>query len=225
MVNVIPAILKPNLKEFQDDFDLVKGLVKQVQVDVIDGVFAENKTVYPEDLESIDTVVEWDWHLMVDRPEKWVNRCLRGGGGRVFGHIERMQDVVGFVAEVQIAGMQAGLAVDIESDVAQIEEYVYDLDAVLLMSVKAGFQGQEFDERVLMKIEEVRRMRGDVPIVVDGGLDVAEIKKCIGAEWAEQIREEELDRNFLDIEFVVGGKLLQADDVAGKLEQLRKLEE
>jgi len=95
----------------------------------------------------------------------------------------------------------------------------------LLMSVRAGFQGQDFDEMVLAKIEAVRAMRSEVPIVVDGGLDVAEIKKCIGAEWAEQIREEELDRNFLDIEFVVGGRLLQAGDVAAKLEKLRKLEE
>ena len=56
MVKIIPAILRPNLKEFQEDFDKVKGLVGRVQVDVIDGVFADNKTVNPEDLEVIDTV-------------------------------------------------------------------------------------------------------------------------------------------------------------------------
>jgi len=99
------------------------------------------------------------------------------------------------------------------------------LDAVLLMSVKAGFQGQEFDERVLSKIASVRKMRSDIPIVVDGGLGVSEIKRCVAAEWAEQIREEELDRNFLDMEFAVGGELLRAGDVVAKLEQLRNLEE
>jgi len=225
MVKIIPAILRPNLREFQEDFDKVKGLVGRVQVDVIDGVFADNKTVNPEDLEVIDTVVEWDWHLMVDRPEKWVKRCVRGGTGRVFAHIERMNDVAGYIAETQVAGMGVGLALDLETDVDRLEEYVYDLDAVLLMSVKAGFQGQEFDERVLSKIASVRKMRSDIPIVVDGGLGVSEIKRCVAAEWAEQIREEELDRNFLDMEFAVGGELLRAGDVVAKLEQLRNLEE
>lgn len=225
MVTIIPAILKPNLAEFQQDFDKVKGLVKRVQVDVIDGVFADNRTVFPEELASIDTIVEWDWHLMVDKPERWVERCVRGGLGRIFGHVERMEDIAKFIADSQVAGFGVGLAVDLETSVSKIEEYILELDAVLLLAVKAGYQGQEFDERVLLKIEEVRKMRSDIPIVVDGGLDVPEIRKCIGAEWAEQIKEEELDRNFLDMEFAVGGRLLRAADIEAKLKQLQHLEE
>jgi pentose-5-phosphate-3-epimerase len=93
----------------------------------------------------------------------------------------------------------------------------------VLLSVKAGAQGQKFDDRVLAKIEHVRALRDDLPLIIDGGLGVEEIKRCIAAEWAQEMSEDELRRNLLDIHFAVGSQLFAADKLEEKLEALENL--
>lgn len=229
MVKIIPAILPTTKEEFEGKFELVKDLVKRVQLDVVDGVFAETKTVEPASLigqggwlRSVGEV-KLDVHLMVDEPIEWLEQCKAINADRVLGQIELMEDPVLFVAEAQVKGFGVGLALDLNTEVERIASVIDDLDVVLLMSVKAGKSGSEFVEAVLPKIEEVRKLKKDILICVDGGLDGEEIKKCIVADWAEEIKEEELNRDFSDMEFVVGSALWEADDIKKKLEDLENL--
>jgi ribulose-phosphate 3-epimerase len=225
MITIVPGILEKSLGEFEKKLSLVWGEVSRVQVDVIDGKFSKIETIGPEDLAQIDTVVAFDAHLMVERPEDFIKRCVSGGIDRVFGQVEKMEDKVAFIGDAQAEGLSVGLAYDIETPLDGLEEYVNDLDAVLLMSVKAGKQGREFDERVLLKIKEVRKMSKQVSIVVDGGLNEARIKKCIAAEWAEEMEEDELNRSVASLEFVVGSHLFKAENVKEELLKLQHLEE
>jgi ribulose-phosphate 3-epimerase len=225
MITIIPAILEKSLKEFEEKLSLVWGLVSRVQVDVIDGKFVEEKTIGPEDLGQIDTVVAFDVHLMVKKPEDWIKRCVAGGVDRVFGQVEMMEDKVVFIGDAQAEGLAVGLAYDVDTPLDGLEEYINDLDAVLLMSVKAGAQGREFDGRVLAKIKEVRKLSKTIDIVVDGGLDEEKIKKCIAAEWAEEIEEDELNRSVALLEFAVGSHLFRAENVVEELGRLQRLEE
>ncbi|MBU1256618.1 hypothetical protein KKA49_02955 [Patescibacteria group bacterium] len=225
MINIVPAILEKSLKEFEEKLSLVWGNVSRVQVDIIDGKFAEIITIGPEDLGQIDTVVAFDAHLMVEKPEEWINRCVAGGIDRVFGQVEKMEDKVAFIGDAQAEGLMVGLAYDIDTPLDGLEEYINDLDAVLLMAVKAGEQGREFDERVLEKIKAVRKLSKTVDIVVDGGLNVENIKRCIAAEWAEEIEENELNRSVALLDFAVGSYLFGAENVKEELLRLQQLEE
>lgn len=225
MITIIPAILEKSLKEFEEKLSLVWGHVSRVQVDVVDGEFVEGKTIGPEELGQIDTVVAFDAHLMVKKPEDWIKQCVAGGIDRVFGQVEMMEDKVAFIGGAQAEGLAVGLAYDIDTPLDGLEEYINDVDAVLLMSVKAGAQGREFDERVLEKIKQVRKMSKRVHIVVDGGENEENIKKCIAAEWAEEIEEDELNKSVALLEFVVGSHLFEAKDVKQELGRLQRLEE
>lgn len=224
MVTIIPAILAITFEEFKTKLEKVWGIVPRVQLDVIDGVFDENKTVDVSVLNSVDTQVEFDAHLMVDEPLKWIDRCKEAGVSRVFGQVEKMRDLVGFVADSQFAQMEVGLAYDIDTPLDGLAEVVKDLDAVLLMSVKAGRGGQEFDDRVLAKIAEVRKMDKNIKIVIDGGLNEAHIKKCIETEWQEEMMEDDFNRDVMGMEFVVGMHLLESSNVKEELERLEKLQ-
>lgn len=224
MVEIVPAILEKDATSFEEKLKRVWGEAKKVQVDIIDGKFAPMETVEPEVLLNIDTIVDFEGHLMVERPEDWVERCVASGMTGLFGQVEKMTDVVKFVADTQAAGLRVGLAYDIDTPLTDLEKYINDLDAVLLMSTKAGSQGiNEFDDRVLEKIKEVRKINKRIVIVVDGGLDVDNIKKCFAAEWAEELSEDELDRNFGKMEFAVGSEIFEADDIREKLEELESL--
>ena len=224
VVKIIPAILASDLASFEEKFNKVTDLVDRVQIDVIDGVFAEQKTIELTELVGREWGgVKLDIHLMVDEPIEWLEQCKAIGADRVFGQIERMEDVVLFVAEAQLKGFGVGLAADLGTELDKIETVIADLDGVLLMSVKAGASGQEFVGAVLPKIEEVRARRKGMPIIIDGGLDVEEIKQCIGADWAEEIKEDELREDFGDMEFVVGSTLWESGSIKEKLEQLENL--
>lgn len=225
-VTIIPAILPQTWEEFENKFSKVKDLVNRVQLDVVDGVFAPTKTIGPEELVkgSFDKLAtRFDAHLMVDEPIEWLVRCDKGGVDRVFGQVEMMSDMKSFVAEGQLSNMYVGLAIDLDTPAERIADVIDELDTVLLMSVKAGQSGQEFVDKVLLKIEEVRKLREDILICIDGGLDVGQIKQCIQADWAEEIREDNLHEDTLDLEFVVGEHLWSAEDIPQKLEQLKYL--
>lgn len=225
MVSILPAILETTKEGFEAKLKRLFGLVDLVQVDIIDGIFAEQKTVSPEDLKGINTAIKFDYQLMVDEPMDWLNRCQTPQASGVYGQIERMSDPAEFIGKAQFLGFKVGLALDLDTPVERIKEFVWDLDGLILMSVPAGKGGQVFDEKVLKKIEHVRAMRDDLPLVIDGGLDLKEIKRCIGAEWAEELAEDELNRNFLDISFAVGKSLFDATDLKQKLESLERLKE
>ena len=225
MVTIVPAILEKDISSFEEKLKRVWGITKRVQMDVMDGKLVAMKTVEPEILKEIDTIVEFDAHLMVEKPEEWVERCADSGVSGVYGQVEKMADVPRFIADAQFAGMRVGLAYDLNTPLTDLEKYVDELDGVLLMSVVMGESGQMFDEKVLEKIKEVRKISKTVKIIVDGGLNVENIKKCFAAEWAEELVEDELDRSFAKMEFAVNTELFEAEDVKEKLESLENLQE
>jgi len=218
----VPAILEKDITAFEEKLKRVWGITKRVQMDIIDGKFAPTETVTPEILLNIDTIVDFEGQLMVDKPEEWVDRCAAAGMTSLYGHVEKMEDRARFVADTEAAGMKAGLAFDIDTPLDGLEEMINNLDGVLLMSVKAGTQGvQKFDERVLAKIKKVREMSEFINIVVDGGLTVENIKRCLAAEWSQEIAEDEFNKSFLGMEFAVGSDLFNAENIE---EELRRLE-
>jgi ribulose-phosphate 3-epimerase len=189
MIEIIPSILTNDPDEAKELIARCEGIVDRISIDIIDGKFADNKTIDPSAIEDIDTVLKIDYQLMVYEPVNWIERCIRGQADRIIGHIEQMSDQVEFVGKVQETGLYVGLALDIATSVAKIDPTILtNLDVVLVMSVKAGFGGQEFDRRALNKIRELDeiRVRDATPfkIQVDGGVTLDSIYNVhrIGAD-------------------------------------------
>lgn len=226
MVEIVPAILEKDISSFSEKVEKVKGLVKKVQVDIIDGKFSQTVTVIPEALKELDLPIELEAHLMVEEPHEWIDRCAEAGITAVYGQVESMSDKVKFIADAQFAGLRAGLAYGLETPLIGLEEVVSNLDGVLLMSSELGTQGKaDFDIKVLEKIKEVRKIDKNIKIVVDGGIDPNDIKLCFEAEWAEEISEDVLDRNFGKMEFAVGSDLFNAPNIVEEYNNLITLKE
>lgn len=181
MIEIIPAILTDNVTDLKQKLASVdeavsvnEANVKRVQIDVIDGVYVDNKTVDPANMLGIETDLALDFHLMVKEPINWVEKCARAGGDRIIGQIEMMSSQKDFVGRVQEEGLYVGLAVDLETPISSLDSLILNnLDVVLLMAVKAGWGGQKFDPKVISKIKELDeiRVRDKTPfrICVDGG--------------------------------------------------------
>jgi ribulose-phosphate 3-epimerase len=138
---------------------------------------------------------------MVNEPVNWVERCSRAGGDRIIGHVEMMSDIAGFIAAVTSAGLSPGIAIDITTPVESLEEeFLLDIDVVLVMSIPAGFGGQKFDTRALAKIKKLNEIRQKDPtpfrICDDGGITI---------EYIDDLDEQGVD------EVVIGRRIFEGD--------------
>ena len=74
-----------------------------------------------------------------------------------------------------------GLAIDLNTKIEVIDPFVKHLDLVLIMSVKAGKGGQEFDKSAINKIKYVRKLMPEILIEVDGGINNKTGAQCVKA--------------------------------------------
>src|SRR3989344_1502519 len=182
MLEIIPSILTNDPTELKEKLERCEGLVDRVHIDIIDGIFAKNKTIDPSALSDLETELKLDFHLMVKEPVNWVEKCVRGGADRIIGQIEYMRDQVEFVGKVQEVGASIGLAVDLKTDIGKLDPVILtNLDMVLVMSVAAGFGGQKFDPSALLRVNSLDtiRIRDSTPfrICVDGGVKIENIAR------------------------------------------------
>jgi ribulose-phosphate 3-epimerase len=180
MIQIIPSILTNDPAELRSLLKRCEGVAEMVSIDVIDGKFADNTTIDPLELADIDTQLKIDYQLMVVEPFNWIEKCVKGKAYRIIGHVERMSNQQEFVREIKKRGLRVGLALDLSTSIEKIEEVHSELDVVLLMSVKAGFGGQEFDESVLDKIARLKHIRDkkglSYKIHVDGGMTMEKVE-------------------------------------------------
>lgn len=211
MIEIIPSILTSDPNELEILLKKSEGVVERVHIDIIDGVFADNKTINPTALENIETDLKIDYHLMTKDPVNWIESCVRGMADRIIGHIEQMDDQIEFVGKVQESGCQIGLAIDLNTPVSDLNPTILtNLDVVLVMSVKAGFGGQKFDTRALDKIKllDEIRARDNTPFRIsdDGGITM---------EWIDDARCEGVD------EIIMGRRIFKGD-MAKNIKQFTK---
>lgn len=206
-LHIVPTMLVSTPEEWQERVERIRGVFDRVQIDVIDGKFAETKTLNFSQMTGAENF-QLDLHLMVEEPINWVEKCRRLNAGWVTGQIEWMSDQMKFVEMVKMGNMKAGLALDLDTKLDQLDKTVLsEIDQLLLMSVKAGFSGQLFDKKVLPKIEAARKVVGpEVEIGVDGGINVTNVGRVAQAG--------------ADVAYV-GSALWQTEDVGKKLEELK----
>ncbi len=171
-IEIGPAILVKTVDELNQRLKEVEPYVERVHIDIMDDIFVPNKTIQPEDMKSFKTKLMKEAHLMVDDNEKYVDDFLRLGFDMIIVHYESCKDIPRIIKKVKKQGKKVALAINPPTPLSAIKNYLDELDMVLIMSVNPGFSGQSFDPSVLQKIRELRSMKKDLDIEVDGGIKV-----------------------------------------------------
>jgi len=196
-MNLVPAILTDSFLTLQEQVEAVRSsnLIQNVQIDVIDGQFADNLTVTPLDLTVADfDPFKIDFHFMTEEPMDFVYECA---GLReylpirqIIGQVERMSHQLDFLDEVTRNGWQPVLALDLYTPLEAIDEDVWSqLRAILIMTVEAGAQDQIFNTKALEKVREIRRVYPQtdrMKILVDGGVKLTNARQIL-ASGADEI--------------------------------------
>ncbi|MFH1832875.1 MAG: ribulose-phosphate 3-epimerase [Candidatus Levyibacteriota bacterium] len=171
MYEIIPGILEKDWAEIEKKLELVKPFAKTVHIDILDGKFAPNTTFLdPTPFKKYSDSLFLEVHLMVEEPLNYLKPFADAGFKRFIGHVEKMSDQVEFVAQGQLLG-EVALAFDGDTSIDAIKVPLDDLDYLLIMTIKAGFSGQSFDQKTLEKIKLIREKSALIPIEVDGGIN------------------------------------------------------
>lgn len=169
---ITPIIMESDIGIVGEKLALLKSAgVGQVHIDIGDGLFSDMLSVAPADLQQFDlSPFSLDFHLLVDDPMEWVEECVALSPKRVIGQIEHMGSQALYLETVAGYGVQGGLALKIETPIEEIEEAVLKTcEVILLLAIPAGTTGSPFDERVLTKIAELRKIYSG-SILIDGAM-------------------------------------------------------
>lgn len=154
-----------------------------IHVDMFDGKFVPTKNYEMDELNVIlaNTKKKLDVHVMVENPLDFIEPFAKLNTEYYTFHYEAVKDVDEVINKIKESGLKAGIAINPETNVENIKPYLDKIDMVLVMSVKPGWGGQQFNEEVLTKIEELSKLKGNFVISVDGGVNEETAKKAINA--------------------------------------------
>jgi len=182
MVQIIPTIIAKDFQELQEKVKKVESYVDWVQLDVMDGKFVDNTTWHqPTDLKQLKTNLKLSAHLMIINPEKHLGEWIESGIKRIIIHYTSTEEHERIIEKVKKAGLEVGLAINPETNIEIVDNFIDQLDLVLVMTVQPGSGGQKFLEETLDKIKKLREKYRDVNIGVDGGINLETAPKVIQA--------------------------------------------
>jgi len=189
MIQVIPTIIAKDFQELQEKIKKIELYVEWAQLDIMDGDFVNNSTwphaergkTNPVDLKELETNLNLEAHLMINNLEEVLDDWISSGVKRIIFHYEATDKHEEIIEKIKESGLEVGLAINPETSLEKIDDFIKKLDLVLIMTVIPGFGGQEFLEETLDKIKELRGDYKDVNIEVDGGINLESASKVIQA--------------------------------------------
>lgn len=176
MALIAPSMLSADFLHLEKDIRTVNSCADIFHLDIMDGVLVPNISYGFPVVEAIASKAEkpMDAHLMIIRPEKYVERFAKTGVSMLSAHLEAMEDPVSVMGQIRSYGIKAGIAFNPDIPVEKVFPYLDSCDFVLVMSVFAGFGGQKFIEDTYGRIRtlkaEIIRLGAEVKIEVDGGV-------------------------------------------------------
>ncbi len=177
-VLIAPSILSADFLNLGHEIEMLnRSNADWIHVDIMDGNFVPNISFGMPLLEAIGKIAKkpLDVHLMITRPEKFLQRFKELGADNISVHYEGSFHLHNTVMKIKELEMKAGVVLNPHTPVHVLDAILPYADYILLMSVNPGFGGQQFIPGSVDKVRELRRLIDQqqlkTMIQVDGGIN------------------------------------------------------
>ncbi|SFL29459.1 ribulose-phosphate 3-epimerase [Halanaerobium salsuginis] len=208
-----PSLLAADFSNLTAEIKLIEK-ADYLHLDVMDGVYVPNITFGPGLIKAIrdKTELPFDTHLMITRPERYIDDFAAAGTDVLTVHLEATDHIHRVIQQIKEKGLQAGCSLNPATPLSSLEYILPDLDQVLIMSVNPGFGGQSYIPQITDKIAKLKRIITqndyECKIEVDGGIKNHNLKEIVQAG--------------ADI-IVAGSAIFKADSPAEALAKMRSI--
>lgn len=202
---IIPAIIAKTQEELDELLLKVIDIVEIAQLDIMDEKFVPNTSLF-FDFKLPETSCLFEAHLMIKNPEKWVEKNWQKVD-TILVHYESCDNPENIISEVKNKSKKIGFVLNPETPTKNLTSFIDDIDQVLIMTVNPGFYGSPFLPEMLDKVRELRNLKPNLDIEVDGGVT----DKTIGL----------VDKAGANL-FVSGSYIMKAKNVKDSINNLKK---
>lgn len=185
-VPIMPSTLCFNMNDMSTYTMFASAGISMIHVDIMDGFYVDRIAGGIHELSDIRTKTKsyLHVHLMTESPSVWARDAINAGADAVIisTNTSGVRDAINIVKS---AGKRCGIALNPDSNIEILKPILTQIDEIMIMAVKPGAAGQEFDINVLQKIKALnytRKKHGlKYLISVDGGINPETAKLCWNA--------------------------------------------
>ena len=222
---IIPAILPKDFLDLKNHLERIKNVTDFVQIDICNNTYTPSKTwpfthtpdIYFEKMITQEEgmplwkEIDFELDLMINNPEKFVDDFINLGPARIIFHFETLQNPLYCIKtyKEKYPLIEFGIAFSNNTNAEEQKETIEIADIVQCMGIdKIGFQGQDFDQRVLDQVKKIRKISPEKIIAVDGAVNEDTISELsnVGVNH-----------------FVTGSAFFNTDNLISTLKKFQKL--